>query len=250
MLTNVSFHYSTTRDSAKFSSIPLKLQGGSLNSTLTMTISPFIGIGVTPPVNNDKPLVEARISQNAPSIVFAANITKNVNRNCEPVGDNDFESFPTAYQLSADMTFATHVGLVGDIADVLPQWDEEFSHGDFQFFNHTSGQGSSCFVVVDDSSTATTASTAILTAAPTGTLLAAASAVPSFDVSKIESYFSANGQLPTNVNYAQLIQATTVPDDIKNAVQKTAHQGKSAASKSNLSVVYFFCTTLMVYILL
>ena len=240
------------RDSTKFESIPLRLLGGNLNSTLTMNVSPFIGLGITLPFD-DQPLIEGRVSQNAPTINISANMTENVNRNCEPITDNDFESFAIAFQLSGDMTFATHVGLLGDLADLFPPWDEEFPHGNFPLFNRTGQNGtiSQCLVVVNDAVTGTNAtSPSILTAAPTGTLMAAASAVPSFDVSKIQSYFSANGQLPTNVDYSQLIQATTVPDDIKNAVQGATRPtqspstespgspGRSAASKSHPGFVY------------
>ncbi|KAF9567099.1 hypothetical protein CPC08DRAFT_746962 [Agrocybe pediades] len=222
------------RKSATIQSIPLKVLSGSLSSTATLTISPFIGIGITLPIVNDgQPLVEARISQDAPSIVFVANVSTNVNRDCQPAGDNDFETFATAYELSADMTFATHIGIVGDLADMLPPWDEDFPHGDFQIFNTSGGKGSStCFVIVDDSVASTNgSSTPLLTAAPTGTLVAAASAVPSFDISKIESYFSASSQLPPNVNYTQLLQATIVPKNIINAVQKTAQAQATAQAQ-------------------
>ncbi|KAF4618882.1 hypothetical protein D9613_010083 [Agrocybe pediades] len=220
--------------SATIQSIPLKVLSGSLSSTATLTISPFIGIGITLPIVNDgQPLVEARISQDAPSIVFAANVSTNVNRDCQPAGDNDFETFAAAYELSADMTFATHIGIVGDLADMLPPWDEDFPHGDFQIFNTSGGKGSStCFVIVDDSVASTNgSSTPLLTAAPTGTLVAAASAVPSFDISKIESYFSASSQLPPNVNYTQLLQATIVPKNIINAVQKAAQAQATAQAQ-------------------
>jgi len=216
---------------------------------MTMKISPFIGIGITLPINDGRPLIEGRVSQNAPSINFSANVTDNVNRNCQPVTDDDFESFPKAVQLSADMTFETRVGIVGSLADLLPDWNTEFSHGHIPLFNRTGGNGTnSCLVVVDDSvqdSTATSPS--LMTAAPTGTLMAAISAVPSFDVSKIESYFSANGQLPTNVDYSQLLQATTVPDDIKNVLQPTAHPSSGRKLTSTLGFVYYtaFCSLTM-----
>jgi hypothetical protein len=61
--------------------------------------------------------------------------------------------------------------------------------------------------------------------AAAGTLVPAASAVPTFDLTKIESYYSANGHLPTNVNYAQMVKTTTVPDNIKKAVQDAAKNG-------------------------
>lgn len=217
----------------------MRVQAGQLNASLTASISPFIGIGITLPVNTGQPLVEVRISQNAPAVVLASTLTTSVNRQCEPIGANDFESFGTAYQISADLQFGTHIGLVGNLADVLPDWDQVFQHGDFPLLNHTgSSANKTCFVIVDDNATTPSTATkggaeaAIQTPAPTGTLLEAASAVPTFDIPKIVSYFSANGQLPTNVNYGQLAQATTVPDSIKVPVQKAAQN----QTKSNGSV--------------
>lgn len=236
----------------------MRIQGGQLNATLTASISPFIGIGITLPLNNGQPLLEVRITQNAPSVVLASTLTTTVNRNCDAIGPNDFESFATAYQISADMQFGTHIGLVGNIADVLPPWDEVFPHGDFPLLNHTGNGGNkTCFVVVDDSNAATPSTTkgteaqaAIQTPAPTGTLMEAALAVPTFDVPKIVSYFSANGQLPTNVNYGQLAQVTTIPDSIKAPVQKAAQSQtgtNGSAGRMNSWMGYVVSCSLIIF---
>uniref|UniRef100_A0A8H7XMU7 Gpi anchored protein n=1 Tax=Psilocybe cubensis TaxID=181762 RepID=A0A8H7XMU7_PSICU len=244
-----SFDFLTTTesdegwDSFQLQPIPLRVEGGQLNASLSANISPFIGIGITLPVNTDEPLVEVRISQEGPAIVFASNMTAAVNRQCEPVGSNDFESFGTAYQVTGDLKFATHVGIVGTLANDLPDCNDVFEHGDIQLFNHTGSSGDKpCFVVVDDgnTTTATSKNGALQTPAPTGTLMEAALAVPTFDVPKIVSYFSQNGQLPTNVNYAQLVQATTIPDSIKAPVQKAAQsQTKTSGSVDRMGLTRY-----------
>jgi glyceraldehyde-3-phosphate dehydrogenase/erythrose-4-phosphate dehydrogenase len=77
-------------------------------------------------------------------------------------------------------------------------------------------------VITDDTLANAASAIAALLPAVTGTLLAAASAIPTFNVSGIEVFFSAHGALPTNVDYSQMLLATAVPDDIKSAVQKAA----------------------------
>jgi hypothetical protein len=80
-------------------------------------------------------------------------------------------------------------------------------------------------VVADDTSTTSLAGQVV---APTGTLLAAAVAIPSFNVAGIQSYYAVHSALPTNVNYTQMLMATTVPDNIKKAVQKAGALGLHA----------------------
>ena len=88
-----------------------------------------------------------------------------------------------------------------------------------------------------DSSSAGASASATMTVqgapASTGTLLTAASAVPTWNFTKIESFFSANGQLPTGVNYTQMVQATTVPADLQQAVMKIVSSGSSSATGSS-----------------
>ncbi|KAJ6620454.1 hypothetical protein B0H10DRAFT_1946009 [Mycena sp. CBHHK59/15] len=86
-------------------------------------------------------------------------------------------------------------------------------------------------IVVDDNAAAAAGQTASLGGqlpAATGTLLPVSAAIPSFHVAAIESYYSAHGALPTNVNYTQMLMATTVPDDIM-VVQKAGTAGLHGA---------------------
>ena len=66
----------------------------------------------------------------------------------------------------------------------------------------------------------------------TGTMYPAASAIPTWNMSGIESYYSANGKLPTNVNYGQMVAATSVPSGIQKAVQSAAAKESSAVGVS------------------
>ncbi|KAJ7912267.1 hypothetical protein B0H13DRAFT_1875069 [Mycena leptocephala] len=91
-----------------------------------------------------------------------------------------------------------------------------------------------CMVVVDDNAADTASESAGirgLLPAATGTLLAASAAVPTFNIPGIESYYSAHGALPTNVNYTQMLLATAVPSDIQAAVQAAAAPQKKHHSK-------------------
>lgn len=55
--------------------------------------------------------------------------------------------------------------------------------------------------------------------APTGTMYPAAQAIPTWNMTGIESYYSVHGTLPTGVDYGQMVVATSVPSGISKAVQ-------------------------------
>lgn len=166
-----------------------------------------------------------------------------VNRQCEDVGPNDFESFETAFLVGAGLELSSTASLILEKGkfighDIPDSWD-------FSLWDHgiplapTLGVNTStCFILTDDVLSANTIVTRAqqLDASPlagvpaaTGTMYPAASAVPTFDIPKIQSYYSANGHLPTNVNYKQMAQATTVPADISAAVTSAAAAQKSAS---------------------
>jgi len=151
---------------------------------------------------------------NTPQMAAQASVLSNVNRQCQPIGPTDFESFTSALTFGAgasiDIHASTNGTLVPDTSDAL------FTHN--VTFGAVPPPGApGCFIVADDNP-ADTSALAGQVPAPTGTLRAAATAVPFFDLAKIEVYYSASGALPTNVNYTQLAQATAVPDDLKSAL--------------------------------
>jgi hypothetical protein len=151
-----------------------------------------------------------------------ASATSNVNRNCTALGPSDFESFTEALTFGAAVNFsldATATGTLFQDSDTS-LYQQALPFGDLPSLN-----APGCMIVADDTSTASLAGQEV---APTGTLLAAAVAIPSFNVAGIQSYYSANGALPTNVNYTQMLMATAVPDDIKKAVQKAGALGLHA----------------------
>ena len=157
-----------------------------------------------------------------------------VTRNCTTIGEDDFESFATAFAVGAGMELGTvaHFEIdAGELPEDLgfpTEWDFPFLTVNFPLFPTNGTAQQQCFVLVDDTPAATPSNSTVNAAAPanlagvpaaTGTMYPAASAVPTWNFTKIESYYSANGHLPTNVNYQQMISATTVPTQILPAVQ-------------------------------
>lgn len=167
-------------------------------------------------------------------------------------------------QISATASLVLEEGVFSDAGlDVPDHWDLSLFNKNFPLAPTHGYNTSECFVLNDDtggqgsaepsnsesvsasagasagaapsSSTSPSQSSSVAAAgttslpgvpASTGTLYPAASAVPTWDFSKIESYYSASSQLPTNVNYTQMAQATTIPDNLKPAVSSASKPGK------------------------
>ena len=194
----------------------------------TLSLSPYIELAA---LVGSSVGVQARITEQFPQLYVNASLVSAVNRDCSPAGDNDFESFETAFVVDAGLDLTTmasikvDLGIVTGIGGLPNDWEKEI----YTFNDPLMHQ--KCAIIADDGAGAKFPkreleqrdnSLSKLMPAATGTLVPAASAVPTFDVNKIESYYSANGHLPTNVNYAQMMKATTVPDNIKKAVQDAA----------------------------
>lgn len=171
-----------------------------------------------------------------------------VNRECEPIGDVDFESFGTAFVVSAGLTLSTEIELliekgnlpISGIPDNYARslWSREIPFAPALGLNETS-----CFVLssgdltvnITNSEDRVDAELAGLPAA-TGTLFAAASAIPTWDMTKIESYYSAHSALPTNVNYTQMIAATTIPTNLQSAVTGAVVSQTSTSTSGSSTV--------------
>lgn len=176
----------------------------------------------------------ARVTQTAPRLTVDAALVTGVTRDCQPVGPDDFETFTAALEVGANLGvntlahFEIDVGLLASILDFPTTYDHNFFAHNFTLVPLSGNTTQDCIVIVDDSKDDTSASaspsSSTLTGVPasTGTLFPASSAVPTWDFSKIESYSSANGHLPTNVNYQQMVQATSVPPDILQAISSAA----------------------------
>ncbi|KAJ7686125.1 hypothetical protein B0H17DRAFT_1204507 [Mycena rosella] len=164
----------------------------------------------------------ARLYVNTPHVSGAARVSTNVTRECAPLGPNDFEFFDAALTFGAGMNFSLDASSEGTLFKDSDTglYTKTLPFGDFPTLDDPK-----CMIVADDAGSGDLAGQVV---APTGTLLAAATAIPSFDVAGIQSYYSANGALPTNVNYSQMLKATQVPDDIKKAVQKAGALGLHA----------------------
>ncbi|KAJ7190746.1 hypothetical protein GGX14DRAFT_482495 [Mycena pura] len=212
-------------DQATFNIHPFRLNSGTLKAlTGGISLSPFLEATLSVADGILSPA--ARVYMNTPYVHAAANLATNVNRQCETLGPNDFEFFDSALTFGAGLNISIDGTLTGAPFDDhdMTIYTKALPFGDFP-----SLAAPVCMVIVDDDASAQrTSSLAGQVSAPTGTLLPAAQAIPSFNVAGIQSYYSANGALPTNVNYSQMLQATAVPDDIKKAVQKAGALGRYA----------------------
>ncbi|KAJ7081010.1 hypothetical protein C8R44DRAFT_754171 [Mycena epipterygia] len=205
-------------DGASFDFIPFRLNSGSFNASAQLSLSPFLELEISLLKGIS---ASARIGINTPQITADASVVSNVNRDCQPIGPTDLESFSSALTFGAGASLDIHVSTDGTI---LPDANRSLFGHNITFGSIPPPSAPECFIVADDNP-ADQATLAGQVPAPTGTLRAAAAAVPSFDVAKIEAYYSASGALPTNVNYTQLVQATAVPPDIQSAVNKIVGGG-------------------------
>ncbi|KAJ6615763.1 hypothetical protein B0H10DRAFT_2435276 [Mycena sp. CBHHK59/15] len=211
-------------DGASFDLIPFRLNSGSFNATAQLSLSPFLEAEIT--LLKDFS-ASARIAVDTPQVTASASIESNVNRQCQPIGPNDFEFFSAALKFGAGASLQIQTTTNGSL---LPDTDVAIFTHPVNFASFSSPDAPECFIVADDSA-ADSATLAGQVPSPTGTLRAAAVAVPSFDVRKIEAFFSASGALPTNVNYTQMAQATTIPSNLKAAIDSKVNE---AGARSRL----------------
>ena len=193
----------------------------------SVSLAPFLELGVT--VGGSSDGFNARITQRVPELYVNASEVSAVNRDCSPVGDNDFESFAIAFIVDLGMNLTTIASIdldLGVLSKLVSGLNDSWEKIIYNFNEPLMAQ--KCAIIADDGGPVINArrqlegrdnSLSSLAAAATGTLVPAASALPTFNIPKIESYYSANGHLPTNVNYGQMMEATTVPDNIKKALQ-------------------------------
>ncbi|KAF8180558.1 hypothetical protein K438DRAFT_1976744 [Mycena galopus ATCC 62051] len=206
------------------------LNSGSFSASAALTLSPFLEVDVTFAEAN---VLRGRIDINTPQIVANAAVLANVNRQCQAVGASDFESFTAALTFGAGAAIGIDVNVT---SMVVPNLETvQLFTDNFTFSNLPSPNAPGCFIIAADGTSVGNAGNTNpnggqglvgLVPAPTGTLLTAAEAVPTFDLPKIESYYSANAALPTNVNYTQLVEATPVPTDIQAAVNQIIGNSK------------------------
>ncbi|KAJ7145569.1 hypothetical protein C8R44DRAFT_896671 [Mycena epipterygia] len=207
---------------ATFDIHPFRLNSGSFDATAGISLSPFLEATLQVGPDTDLFSATARLYVNTPHVTGAASVATNVTRTCQAPGPNDYETFTTALTFGAGLNVSIDLSGSGSLID---DSDESLFTNALAFGDFPTLAAPKCMIVADDTSTASLAGQVV---APTGTLLAAAVAIPSFNVAGIQSYYSANHALPTNVNYTQMLMATTVPDDIKKAVQKAGALGLHA----------------------
>ncbi|KAJ6547774.1 hypothetical protein DFH09DRAFT_634298 [Mycena vulgaris] len=208
-------------DDAKFDIHPFRLNSGSFNATAGLSLSPFLE--ATLKIGTDLLSAAARLYLNTPHVVATASASTNVNRDCQPLAaGTEFESFTEALSFGAGLNFSLDATSSGSLFD---DGDTSLLTKALPFGDLPTLAEPKCMIVAEDVSSDDLAGQVV---APTGTLISAATAIPSFDVAGIQSYYSANGALPTNVNYGQMLKATPVPDDIKKALQKAGALGLHA----------------------
>ncbi|GJE85184.1 hypothetical protein PsYK624_012620 [Phanerochaete sordida] len=226
-------------DNAGVDQIPFRVNAGELNISASIALSPYAEVSFE--------ILDVggalRLVTNLPQVGVNASLEAGVNRACNPVGADDFESFGTAFvvasgmSLSATAEYETDMGVIGH--GFPPSANYTLFDKEIPFTPALGLNKTSCFVLADDGSanatSAASSASATVTGVPksTGTLLAAQSAVPTWDFTKIASYSSANGQLPTNVNYTQMVQATSVPPNLQAAVTKAVSSGNSSSGGSS-----------------
>ncbi|KAF7360944.1 hypothetical protein MSAN_01124500 [Mycena sanguinolenta] len=217
--TDVDQSSATGWDKASFKVHPFKLNSGSFSVTAGISLSPFIDATIQVGSGNGS---SARLYLDTPHISGTATLAANVNRECQSLGPDDFESFADAFTFGAGVNISLEANSSGAL---FPNFDKVLLTKGFPFGTLPTVDDPKCMVFADDSTAGSNDANSIASLLPavTGTLLPAASAIPTFNIPGIESYYSAHsGTLPTNVNYIQMLQATTVPTDILPAVQKAA----------------------------
>ena len=174
-----------------------------------------------------------------------AALVTSVNRHCEPVGAEDFESFSLAFVVGAGLevgTVATFDIEAGDLSadlDFPTSYELPFLTYHFPLYPSNGTDSNGCFVLVSDTPAVAAANGEIEAAnitslvgvpATSGTLFHAESAIPTWNFTKIESYYSANGHLPTNVNYDQMAAATSIPPQIYQVLHPPAPSNSSTTT--------------------
>ncbi|KAJ7831975.1 hypothetical protein B0H13DRAFT_2430368 [Mycena leptocephala] len=164
---------------SSFQLIPFRLNSGSLNTTAGLALSPFW----TPKSPSEMTHCQARLAVSTPQLKANAVVLQNATANANP---------PRCIRGRGNLEIHTSTD-----GSFLPDIDTP---------------------ILTIRNEVTTGDVGAATVAPTGTLLAAAVAVPTYDMQKIESFYSASGTLPTNINYTQMAQVTQIPTDIKGPV--------------------------------
>ncbi|PSR75290.1 hypothetical protein PHLCEN_2v9222 [Hermanssonia centrifuga] len=218
-------------DATNVVQVPFRVNSGEFNVSTSVSMAAFVEVAFTIMGVG----ASARVTQNVPAVNINAVVHNAVNRACKPIGADDFESFGTAFAVGAGLELGSTAHFEVDTGEFFgtlipadwdfPIWSHEIPLAPAQGINTTV-----CFVLSDDATVTTgnakvDAVTLAGVPAATGTMFPAASAVPTWDIPKIESYYSANGHLPTNVNYNQMAQATTIPDNLQTAIAKAAKSG-------------------------
>ncbi|KAJ7705160.1 hypothetical protein B0H14DRAFT_3645890 [Mycena olivaceomarginata] len=199
-------------DEATFDIHPFRLNSGWFSVTAGISLSPFLDATVAFGLGAGS---SARLYLNTPHVSGTAS----VNRDCQPLGPNDFESFADALTFDAGL----NISLEGNSSGALLPNDDKIILNKFHpFGDFPTPDNPKCMVFAGDNTASVGNPIAGLLPAATETLLAASVAIHTFNIPGIESYYSAHGALPTNVNYSQMLLATAVPDDIKAAVQQAA----------------------------
>ncbi|KAJ7843292.1 hypothetical protein B0H13DRAFT_2676389 [Mycena leptocephala] len=187
-------------DKATFDIHPFRLNNGSFSVTAGISLSPFLEATIAFGLGTGS---SARLYLNTPHIGGTATIATSVNRDCLPLGPNDFETFKDALTFGAGLNISIFLTKGFPFGD-LPTLDKPNFRRKRQYCGAAASADRDPARCVGGHS--------------------------EFQHPGIESYYSAHGTLPTSVNYTQMLMATTVPDDIKGAAQHHPKAGVIAGS--------------------
>lgn len=231
------------------------INSGAPNLTIGATLEPFIEFDIN--ISPNSTGLTARLTQTLPAVEVDFTSLGNVNSDCQPAGDNNFSFFGVAYQVDASVTLETTASvqvkslpLLESVGlDPAPSWDSTLFSHTFPLLGGNQGNTTgNCVVIADDggnstSSNATNSSTTPTTIqhpAASGTLLAASSAIPTYNISKIQTYYDSHDKTyPPGISF-QMLQDSgqQLPTDLQpgpSAPSATSPSGSGGSSSAALS---------------
>ncbi|KAF9478370.1 hypothetical protein BDN70DRAFT_895777 [Pholiota conissans] len=249
-------------DGVTFKTSPIRINSGAPNFTIGGVLAPFIEFDINVGAGKNNTGLTARLTQTTPAIELELFSVNNVNSACMPAGDNDFSLFGTAYTVQGTVGLLTtadvqvnDAGLLESVGlDASPSWSATLFQRNFNIFGGTPDANQTCFVVADDggadkspaAAPTATAPTSSQHPAATGTLLSAPSAIPTYNISKIQTYFdSHNNTLPPGITFQMLAgSGQQLPDSLKpsgTSGSGTSSNGANTGSalRSSVAKGYF-----------
>jgi hypothetical protein len=202
------------------------------------------------------------LTQTLPAVELDFTSLGNVNSDCQPAGDNDFSFFDVAYTVDASLTLETAASVqlnslpsLFEAAgfDPAPSWNATLFSHTFPLLGGDQGNTTgNCIVIAGDGSKHTAAS---------GILLAASSAIPTYNISKIQTYYDSHDKTyPPGISF-QMLQDSgqQLPTDLQprpsaptrgSGGSSSAALSHSIAGKMAIYSITFECALVSVAVLI